>query len=104
MNMAALPNQTLPKRHSHRRSLTFAVPAKKPVKPLPAASEWDTRGMIRKLASKYPNLDPCLLGWTLLACRLQLAPDETPDNVLTIAEQVIRTDLFDTAAKRRRWR
>jgi hypothetical protein len=55
--------------------------------------------MIRMLSAKYPNLDPRLLGWTLLACKLQLPPNEPPEKALADAERLIRSDLYDAAAR-----
>jgi len=99
MNMAVLPNKIAPKRHRHHARLTVAPPTPKAEAITRPESEWDTCGMLRTLSAKYPNLDRCLLGWTLLACRLQLPPDETRANIVAAAERLIRSDLYDAAAR-----
>jgi hypothetical protein len=57
--------------------------------------------MIRRLSTRFPNLDSRLLGWVLLAAKVRLPAGETPASALEEAEHLIRCDLYDGAAIRR---
>jgi hypothetical protein len=73
----------------------FSVKSISPARKVEEETAWDTAAMLRRLSSRFPNLDARLLGWVLLAAKLRLPPGESPAAALEDAEHLIRSDLFD---------
>ncbi|MDZ4286938.1 MAG: hypothetical protein U0984_03215 [Prosthecobacter sp.] len=89
-----------PSRSSFRKTPLLAGAFRpSPPETTAAGNTWDVGVMIRALSARFPNMDPRLLGWVLLACKLQ-HPSESPGEGLADAETLIRSKRIFGAAVR----